>query len=109
MVHRDAPKETSKTSTAAVVTNSSGTSPRMEKVKKLMKARGIRGCYGCLQFEHSFEEAFKNCPRQCAFCKIEFRSNKDRHYAVECRKLPESRADIVDAVKALKAKQSKQR
>ena len=104
---RSTATRTTKPSTTASAVNDMAT--RVREVRRAMRARAIKGCYGCLEFEHRFLDDFRYCPKTCAFCGIEFRNAANRHMAFECRKLPRTRAEIVEKVRQQKERNSRQR
>ena len=101
------PQEKRQTTTAAVTNHLSH--QRATEVRKRMEKFKLNGCYGCLQVGHTYREGFKNCPNTCPFCGMEFRPGGNRHFAIECRKIPTTRAAIIDVVRNAKQKDQKRR
>merc|ERR1712228_683000 len=110
---RKAPAEKQKpqpqTKTAAAVSGQNTITKKVEKVRDQMRDMGVGGCYGCLIFDHQWAEGFRYCPNVCPFCKMEFRQGDRRHFAIECRKCPRTRAEIVDIMQSFKERMSRRR
>ena len=96
-------------STSAAASTSTYASSKARELRKKMDDLRMKGCYGCLSHDHQYREGFRDCANMCPFCKMEFRQGGPRHYAIDCRKLPSTRSEIIDTVRNVKRKETKKR
>ena len=72
------------------------TSKREEAIQVARRLK-LKGCIGCAG-SHRYQSFFRDCHRNCPFCKKTFTRNDNRHLSMLCRSMPKEKSDILKMI-----------